>query len=399
MNREWIINQLRRIWCKIKSIEAGGTGGGIQSVQPGTNITVDTTDPLNPIVNSTGTSVQDVSATQPGIVNNTSLQELGGVDKLIYGIRIGRGSNSASSCTVFGRNALGKVTTGTNLTAIGANSLVENTTGMYNTGIGDYSLWKNTTGQWNTAIGTSALNSNTTGQRNVALATGLYWNTSGSHNTAIGAAAGYAGTTGNYNSYLGRAAAYTNGIGSFNVALGYLAMSSADGGYGSSGSVENNNNNVFIGSKVRCTSTTSDTLAIDNKGNTPTLAENSLIYGGFAVANRFVKINGRLELLDTAMPTVDVGFTKKLVFNPTTKVVSIKDDITSSTISANKQRFTGDTISAKTLTQTPKANSVSVILNGLELDEQGGDYTVSGTTVTLSNQPLITDVIVIKYLY
>ena len=47
MNQEWILTQLRLIWCKIKNIESGSTGGGIQSVQPGTNVTVDNTDPLN----------------------------------------------------------------------------------------------------------------------------------------------------------------------------------------------------------------------------------------------------------------------------------------------------------------------------------------------------------------
>lgn len=54
MNRDWIVRQLQLIWCKIKNIESGSTGGGIQSVQPGTNVTVDNTDPFNPIVNSTG---------------------------------------------------------------------------------------------------------------------------------------------------------------------------------------------------------------------------------------------------------------------------------------------------------------------------------------------------------
>lgn len=39
------------IYCKVKN---GGTGGGIQSVQEGDNITIDNTDPLNPIISSTG---------------------------------------------------------------------------------------------------------------------------------------------------------------------------------------------------------------------------------------------------------------------------------------------------------------------------------------------------------
>lgn len=39
------------IYCKVKN---GGIGGGIQSVREGDNITVDNTDPLNPIISSTG---------------------------------------------------------------------------------------------------------------------------------------------------------------------------------------------------------------------------------------------------------------------------------------------------------------------------------------------------------
>ena len=45
MNLAWALYQIRLIWCKIKKIENNGTGGGIQSVQPGTNIDVDNTDP------------------------------------------------------------------------------------------------------------------------------------------------------------------------------------------------------------------------------------------------------------------------------------------------------------------------------------------------------------------
>ena len=51
MNQSWILHQLQLIWCKIKNIEVGS---GIQSIVAGPNITVDATDPLNPIVSATG---------------------------------------------------------------------------------------------------------------------------------------------------------------------------------------------------------------------------------------------------------------------------------------------------------------------------------------------------------
>ena len=58
-----------------------------------------TSDILYPTQNAVKTYVdnnvpviQPVSATQTGVVNNTSLQELGGVDKTINGVRIGVGN-------------------------------------------------------------------------------------------------------------------------------------------------------------------------------------------------------------------------------------------------------------------------------------------------------------------
>lgn len=52
-----IQQRISRLERKVRCLDCNDSGGGdsgIQSVQPGTNITVDNTDPLNPIVNSTG---------------------------------------------------------------------------------------------------------------------------------------------------------------------------------------------------------------------------------------------------------------------------------------------------------------------------------------------------------
>lgn len=331
-------------------VSATGGGGGIQSVQAGTNVTVNNTDPSNPIVSA---SIQPVSATQSGIVNNISLQELGGVDKTINGVRVGRGAGNKENNLVISRNGLqsnttgaynvaigngdgtnegvlqlnttGKNntgvgsdsltmnTTGSNNDAFGAGSLFYNTVGTYNSAIGNYSLFNNTSGQWNTAMGASALNKNTTGQRNVAVSAGLFWNTSGSHNTALGMAAGYAGSTGSYNTYVGRAAGYDNGLGSYNVGVGALALIINGGGYSSGGSTVNMNRNVFVGSNLRGTSTMNDTLVIDNKGATITDAANALLYGGFSVANRFLKINGIFSVNPTYLNTADATYTKNIV--------------------------------------------------------------------------------------
>lgn len=265
------------------------------------------------------TQIIPVSNTESGIVNNTSLQELGGVDKLINKVRIGKGSGNTAAIiedsTALGDSALSSNTTGKNNTAIGANVLKVNTTGGFNTGIGDYALWSNTTGIWNTAIGSAALVYNTTGQRNVALASALYHNKTGSHNSGLGHSAAYANESGNYNSYVGRSAGYDNGVGSYNVGIGYAALSISAAGYLAGGSTINMNNNVFIGSNVRGLDGMNDTLAIDNKGATVTQAANALIYGGFSAANRFLNVGGKLSVTPSYMPNAqgDAMFTKNIV--------------------------------------------------------------------------------------
>ncbi|OCB72084.1 hypothetical protein B0A79_12705 [Flavobacterium piscis] len=172
------------------------------------------------------------SATQSGIVNNTSLQELGGVDKLINGVRVGVGNLLTTSNTVFGSNALGSTTTGgTGNTAIGRNVLSVATTANFNTGVGNGALRYTTTGTQNVAIGGNALNKLTTGQFNLGIGTNaLMNNISGVRNTAIGAAAG-AGITGNYNTALGCISfgggsnSDITGTGEFNITIGFQSGS------------------------------------------------------------------------------------------------------------------------------------------------------------------------------
>lgn len=292
-----------------------------------------------------------VSATDSGIVNNVALQELGGVDKMINSIRVGRGSGNTAKIledsTAFGESALSLNTTGQNNTAIGRDALKSNTSGSFNTGLGDYALWSNTTGEWNSALGSSALLYNTSGQRNVATGTALYWNTTGSKNVGIGITAGYANASGSCNTYLGNAAAYDNGLGSYNVAVGNGAMAMVTGGYNSGGSAVNLNRNVFIGSMIKSSADLNDTLAIDNKGATVTLAANALIFGGFSVANRFVKINGSFSVNPVYLPNADgdATFNKKLVVKADGTFGLASDTTPSLTITATsvtKVRLTSD---------------------------------------------------------
>jgi len=292
-----------------------------------------------------------VSATESGIVNNEHLQELGGADKTINKVRIGKGSGNTTvirdDSTCIGDSALSSNTTGTNNTAIGMHVLRTNTSGSYNTGLGDYALYSNATGVWNSALGSSALLNNTSGQRNVATGSALYWNTVGNRNTGIGISAGYANISGSNNTYLGNAAGYDNGLGSYNVAVGNGAMAISANGYSSGGSTVNLNRNVFIGSMIQGSADLNDTLAIDNKGATVTQAANALIYGGFAVANRFVKINGSLSTNPANTPNADgdAAFTKRVVAKADGTfgfATDITPAITITSTSTTKIRLTSD---------------------------------------------------------
>jgi hypothetical protein len=166
-----------------------------------------------------------VSATQSGIVNNVSLQELGGVDKTINGVRIGTGGGNNSTNTVNGSGALVSNTTGSANTANGLNALQNNTTGGNNTASGVFALRFNTIGSGNTANGLSALQNNTTGDNNTASGQGaLQSNTIGTNNTANGQNALFSNTSGTNNTANGLGALRNNTTGSQNTASGLFAL-------------------------------------------------------------------------------------------------------------------------------------------------------------------------------
>ncbi len=151
-------------------------------------------------INISNNTSDPVSATTSGIVDNTSLQELGGADKLINSVRIGFGGGNSSQNTALGRNTLLYNTTGEYNTGVARNTLVFNTTGSYNTGVGSGALNVNTTGQRNTGIGSRALARNTTGSFNTVLGEGSgSLQTTANNNILLGFQAGRAITTGSNN--------------------------------------------------------------------------------------------------------------------------------------------------------------------------------------------------------
>ncbi|MBF4484375.1 hypothetical protein [Flavobacterium sp. CSZ] len=164
---------------------------------------------------------QVVSATQSGIVNNTPLQELGGVDKIINLVRIGRGAGAVNNSTALGYTALSLNTTGTNNTAIGASVLSKNTTGIGNTGVGALSLRENAIGTYNTGLGYGALRTNIVGFNTAVGAFSLYNFTTGlGYNTALGVQALAKLTTGNSNTAIGSNSLNLATNTTFNTAVG-----------------------------------------------------------------------------------------------------------------------------------------------------------------------------------
>ncbi|MBF4484373.1 pyocin knob domain-containing protein [Flavobacterium sp. CSZ] len=170
---------------------------------------------------------QVVSATQSGIVDNTPLQELGGEDKLINGIRVGAGNLQVVTNTVFGNNSLGStITGGTNNTAIGRSVMPLATSAPANTGIGSFALNALTTGSSNVGIGASSLRTITTGSFNMGVGNSALGKlTTQSFNTAVGANAGGSVTGGKNTSigYLANGSTSETATGEFNISLGYQA--------------------------------------------------------------------------------------------------------------------------------------------------------------------------------
>jgi hypothetical protein len=169
-----------------------------------------------------------VSATQTGLVNNVPLQELGGVDKLINGVRVGQGNRINLESTCFGTNSLSADTGGYN-SAFGFETLMHNSTGIVNDAFGSKALNANVTGSYNVAFGAGALELTLGGFGNTAIGgfslyhlQGTGWSQSaiGCRNTAIGGSAMMNATTGGFNVAVGSECLKGLTTGSKNIGIG-----------------------------------------------------------------------------------------------------------------------------------------------------------------------------------
>ena len=276
---------------------------------PNKNGTLATTDDIP--------TIPDVSATVSGQVNNTPLQELGGVDKLIRGLRIGRGAgtgqlynlvfgeDSGNAMTNGTRNTLvgwntGKaITTASDNTVFGASSLVANTTGLNNTAVGSFNQGTATTGNNNTTVGYGVMFSATnTANRNTVIGSGAAISAlSGASNVMIGAASGQNSTTANNNVFVGHQAGSNTTTGAGNVIIGSNAGAASLGN-------STGNNNTIVGQIITgVTSGSGNTIIGRINGLASTLSNNVVIADGSGGKKIQFDANGQVTL--PAQPTTD----------------------------------------------------------------------------------------------
>lgn len=220
--------------------------------------------------------ISEVSDTQSGIVNNIELQELGGVDKLIHGVRVGQGKTPDQESTAVGFEALMNAIGGYN-TGVGYQALKDNTTGFANDAFGDGSLMANTIGTYNSAFGTASLQSNISGTQNMGFGGySLYKNTTGSRNTAVGLSA-LQQNNGSFNTAVGNRAGSSAmtavTLGNKNITIGFQAGKDITSG----------NNNLLIENITNASITSGSNNIMLNpvQKSGVTTGSNNVIIGGY----------------------------------------------------------------------------------------------------------------------
>ena len=321
--------------------------GGIKTIQAGANITIDNTDPKNPIISSTGGGSSNetdpiFSASPSATITNSDINNWN--NKLNTEIDtlesvVNRGNYSPKYMTFTGTTAVP-----TRYGAIGVQgtnyyfgNINENVTGQNNISLGLNSLKSITSGYSNTVIGTNAGQNITTAYENAlygkdsgnALVTGMW-------NVAFGEGSMYNITDALMNTAVGDGSlSLSSGRHVYNTAVGANSLRRGGGnkngniGIGQqSGYQITGNNNIFIGNGAGANISNSNKLYIHNNrildngtnGGSGTFQEyvgtNSLVYGDFV--ERWLQINGSLKLSTTYMPNAqgDSTYTKQLVAKP-----------------------------------------------------------------------------------
>jgi len=250
-----------------------------------------------------------VSATQSGIVNNTSLQELGGVDKLINGIRIGRGNGTSNTNSAFGISSQYLNTTGTTNVSVGYHSQKEVISGSGNTSFGYYTLRDNVSGNFNTAVGQNSLKFTTGGSNTGVGSSCLLNNATGTDNTGFGNNSISTNLVGSGNAGFGRSSLSLS-TGDRNIGIGYYSGSGISTGSrdtiigtqstGVTGGITTGSNNLIVaqndGNTTGITTGSGNTIIGKVTGLTAALANTVVISDGVGT-QRFVSSSTNLSTL------------------------------------------------------------------------------------------------------
>jgi hypothetical protein len=156
-----------------------------------------------------------------------------GGDATINLMTVGRGANSVTTNTAFGRNVLASASL----------------SGAGNVGVGYFTLNALTTGAGNVGVGRETMTFLDTGSFNIGAGyRALYSATSGVHNVAVGYLALQSQLAASYNIGIGREALSSNVTGAGNIGIGYATDISRTAG----------NYNIVIGYGLNADSTTAD---------------------------------------------------------------------------------------------------------------------------------------------
>ena len=280
--------------------------GGIKSIQAGTNINIDNTDPKNPIISSTFTEVDTLNtvalrgniSTIPIAIKDLSKASLNyiaspstGADPNIYYGGMNQNATGGGN-TSFSAEGLKLLTTGDYNSAFGSYSLQTLTTGRGNIAVGAAMTGNaggNITGKHNLGFGVSALNNLIAGYRNLALGNGtLSYVQNGKDNVAVGHYAGLGIVNGTNNVFIGAGA-------------GGTVRPGVDNSY-----------KLCIHSQSFNTSSNFWDSAIGEYSD----YKNGLISGDFSL--REVNINGKFSQTPSQIPnaTGDSSYTKNIVAKP-----------------------------------------------------------------------------------
>lgn len=360
-----------------------------------------------------------VSATQSGIVDNTPLQELGGKDKLINGVRIGIGKGTGTGNTVLGKQALQNSTTGSNNTAVGEEALAMNTSGSENTAYGNWALRSNTTGSYNDAFGEHALTSNIDGIANIAVGNGsLNSNETSSYNVAIGCSSmgtlinglGQSVAVGSFsmsdatatdkNVAIGTYALRYNSVGYSNTALGHSSLTANTTGH---------SNNAFGNYSLISLTTGVDNTAMGKFAGRYVTTGNSNIYIGAEGTQEDATVSGIVnignKILSNGNNLVSVPYQTNALIeaDSTGKAVATKEYVASKLNSNNEQievsssqiissDWSGKTIlfTANCTITVPALLSANFIFNGITLPGVNITWSITAPHTWLFGTPSVT---------